>query len=709
MESDNSSVEAPKSPPVNKSPATEQTPPIEPKKTPETSPDKGAVASNAPSPQSEKREPEKKAALDVSMSDTAKPLDNKAYSFLKEPPIDDEDTGNDDNLSPPPESMSGISSGDVVMNEGSQDEIVVGSANNDGTPKAEALAALSDKESSAIMDIDGVEDKSVPATSNYPKRKRSYVFGDLTEDNMNKSLLADETDDEASPAPGPATVTRSAKGPRTTHGLASVKGVTIGYWRESKAPIGDKHIVKGFIDSRDRLRTRVQPCNREGKVVTDLYPLNPGPGGSWVTFEKIVFDNHLVHLDQTQVKEYVKIRSDMEDADNDGGANDTAAVQQAIARCKARGPQVEGAQPPQIAYGVDIPEHALHRPEKRRRMGASSSANATPVAKAAHANSQPPVADLHGTRPTKILLGFWKGSAEPDDQDKHAVFGILGNNDMFRVKVGRETRDGRPLQSNFPSGAGALWLSFDEYQIEDYLEGLSRMELKEYCRVRQYQMDHGERPEDKDENRKVAINEARARVAAGFTKPEPREHPMPSNANGNLGEGPHLDAVLKQEAPTHETRQAHARRSLPTIVPNQARQSTQPPEFRAANRSGGVESRTNNLAVNAVARAEARQTKNDQREAAYIARQGTDGDADGDVDGQSSFQDNVSRLNRVWAAQEAHRMRANKEDAKIYMGIKYERKQTGPFEGKLVSQGTIISIDGEDYVEYRVLTKPTFF
>lgn len=636
---------------------------------------------------------------------------SEANSFVKDTTHDDDDTGNDDNLSPPPESMSGISSGDVVMNEGSQDEIVVGSANNDGTPKNEAQPVPSEKEDSGIMDIDRDENKAEPPTSTYPKRKRSYVFGDLTEDKLNKSLLADETDDEASPVPGPATATRSGKTPRTTHGLASVKGVTIGYWRESKAPIGDKHIVKGFIDSRDRLRTRVQPCNREGKVVTDLYPLNPGPGGSWVTFEKIVFDNHLVHLDQTQVKEYVKIRSDMDEAESEVGANDTAAVQQAIARCKARGAQVEGAQPPQIAYGVDIPDHALHRPEKRRRTGGPSSANATPVAKTANAQAHPQVADLHGTRPTKILLGFWKGSAEPDDKDKHAVFGILGNNDMFRVKVGRETRDGRPLQSNFPSGAGALWLSFDEYQIEDYLEGLTRMELKEYCRVRQYQMDHGERAEEKDHNRKVAIEEARSRVAAGFTKPEPREHPLPSNANGNLGEGPYTEAVLKHEAPTHETRQAHARRSLPTLVPNQARQSTQPPEFRAANRSGagGVESRTNNLAVNAVARAEARQTKNDQREAAYMARQSTEVDADGDVDGQSTFQDNVSRLNRVWAAQEAHRMRANKEDAKIYMGIKYERKQTGPFEGKLVSQGTIISIDGEDYVEYRVLTKPTFF
>ena len=71
--------------------------------------------------------------------------------------------------------------------------------------------------------------------------------------------------------------------------------------------------------------------------------------------------------------------------------------------------------------------------------------------------------------------------------------------------------------------------------------------------------------------------------------------------------------------------------------------------------------------------------------------------------------DDMQRLNKVWARQETMRMKAGAEDAKMYDGIKYERKATGPFMGKLVSQGTIINIDGEDYVEYRVLTKPSFF
>ena len=49
------------------------------------------------------------------------------------------------------------------------------------------------------------------------------------------------------------------------------------------------------------------------------------------------------------------------------------------------------------------------------------------------------------------------------------------------------------------------------------------------------------------------------------------------------------------------------------------------------------------------------------------------------------------------------------ENFKEYNGVRYERRQTGPFGGKLASNGTLINIDGEDYVEYRVLTKVAFF
>lgn len=78
---------------------------------------------------------------------------------------------------------------------------------------------------------------------------------------------------------------------------------------------------------------------------------------------------------------------------------------------------------------------------------------------------------------------------------------------------------------------------------------------------------------------------------------------------------------------------------------------------------------------------------------------------------QQELRNNIKKLNKVWVAQQAATLpgAAPSDEVKYHHGIKYERKQNGPFQGKLVSAAQILSIDGEDYVEYRVLTKPSFF
>lgn len=78
---------------------------------------------------------------------------------------------------------------------------------------------------------------------------------------------------------------------------------------------------------------------------------------------------------------------------------------------------------------------------------------------------------------------------------------------------------------------------------------------------------------------------------------------------------------------------------------------------------------------------------------------------------QQELRNNLKKLNKVWVAQQAATLPGTppNEEIKYYNGIKYERKQNGPFQGKLVSQAQILCIDGEDFVEYRVLTKPSFF
>lgn len=659
----------------------------------------------------------------------------------------------DDNLSPPPDSID-----DQVL----EDQIVVGkgdaavanaNANVDGSTSAKAKVACADE-----MDMDGDENDPDPIKSTrVPKRKRTSLYEDLAEEKMDSGAFLEDKDEEDTVASTPASdINGSLIIPKE-----AAKPILLGIWRDSEAPDPDQHIVKGFIDSRDRLRTRIQQVNRAGDNVTGRFPLKPGPGGSWVTFHNIIFDEHLVHLDQHQVKEYVKLRSAMQDEPGeDPKANDKLAVQKAIKACSSRGPLPEGALPPLIAYGANIPEHArisYSRAEKRRRTAAAIGAQGThdispvvpqqllqagpgPVfAQAMQLAPHPPISvDLPGKRPTRVVLGYWNESAEPRLEDKHAVFGILGSNDMFRVKVGRETRDGRPVTSNFPQGAGALWINAHQWQRETYLEDLSREELKEFTRVRQCQIDLGEHDEDhRHANIEYALGESRRRAAyLGSHKKNQNHNTHVVPANNHFMDMSHMPQAGSM--PVHETRQNIRRGGPPAINPatsfHHQEQALGPGAgFRAANRGNAMPpplstdprlQRAESLASNAVSRIEANQAKVEQRDAQLVNSFTIEEEkfpGSGSLNNNSihgsllpvgqagdAFRDNLGRLNNVWSQQEAQRIRSGNEDAKMHMSIKYERKATGPFAGKLVSQGNIISIDGEDYVEYRVLTKPSF-
>lgn len=602
-------------------------------------------------------------------------------------------------LSPPPDTTSESE----PVNEDPEDEIVVRSTHARFKKMSAQPLPVDQGTNEAAIDTANETSKG---TEQRPKRKRASLYEDLSEDKLDSALTDDFADASI------ASVALS-KDTRLAPVTSKVQSITLGVWRESEAPDPDKHVVKGFIDSRDRLRTRIQQHNKAGETVTNRWPLKPGPGGSWTTFHNIIFDDHLVHLDQHQVKEYVKIRAQAlaKNPEDDSTANHKHAVQQAIKVCQNRGPPPEGSLPPLIAYGAEIPEHAriVHPRAEKRRRAAQAIAGAQPILASQPIQPEPsipeaPLPGLQGHRPTKILLGYWKHSSERNEKDRHAVFGILGNNDMFRVKVGRETRDGRPMQGNFPQGAGALWIGSADWVPESYLEGLTREELKEYARVRQYQIDGGEQEHEQRANIQAAVQEAkyRAKVLAAAKQTNGDSAAASSGHSATIG-------LADEEASAYDTRQTLNRRAVqPTLVPATARQPSQAPAFRAANRSAGLDprlERANNLASRAVSHIEASQAKVDQRESILAAQSRANG---APVSPNSSFRDNINRLNNVWSSQEAHRIRSGGEDAKMYMGIKYERKTNGPFQGKLVSQGAIISIDGEDYVEYRVLTRPTF-
>ncbi|KAK3371347.1 hypothetical protein B0T24DRAFT_316560 [Lasiosphaeria ovina] len=665
----------------------------------------------------------------MSLPDT-KPSSTPVDSY----PAEDDDINNEE-LTPPPDSPI-----DETMSQSSspivnalEDEIVVGTKSNNSNShnnlKSSPIRVTSDQED---VDMDDVETHSTVAQ--YPKRKRTSVYQDLAEDDEPEASEA-RIDQDIRPRP---------PRPTKTHGTGGVKGVILGHWRDSEPlePI-NKHAVIGFIDVRDRLRTRIQPHTRDGRSLTEDFPLPPGPGGSWVTFEKVAFDSHLVNLNHHMIKEYVKIRADTSRKDEtleEKERLNAEALAEARRRLELNPPPESGVQPA-IAYGIDIPAQAYfpNRPEtKKRRMMGSFGGQAADSPSAAPS----PVA----SRTVRILLGYWKKSDQEEEADKHAVYGILGQNDMFRVKLVRETRDGRPMIGNFPQGAGALWINWDDVRFEEHLQGLPRPEIKEYCRIRQRQIDEGESVDTRKANEALAVAEAlnvvrNASTNTYVSKKEERGSIPPALAmkgsplaNGDNGydDGPDIGrrsmSSLGRNGDANGSLSEY-RQSRRSDTGMRGRHSLPDVELRPANRnppaasssSAAALERTHTIARREVTRLEAVQMRADQHAASrevsgpssssYSSHQHQNHNQyhHAPLSNRSQFNESVQRLNKVWAAQEANRLKGGGDDAKMYMGVKYERKQNGPFEGKLVSQGSIISIDGEDYVEYRVLTKPTFF
>ncbi|RCI11292.1 hypothetical protein L249_7124 [Ophiocordyceps polyrhachis-furcata BCC 54312] len=628
--------------------------------------------------------------------------------------------------SPPAESMMEL-----------EDEIVVGDRPNERTktsPPRGNPSAEPDQEMQDVRD-------ELSVSSHYPKRKRTSLYSDLSETKIEISQ-AQPANDSRLPA-----LARDLKSKSTRQSLAAanVKGVLLGHWRDSAVTDESmKHAVYGFIDSRDRLRTRIQPQTKGGKSLVQDHPLPPGAGATWVTFDRVVLSPHLANLDQLQIKEYTRIRltAASDETDQERKAAEAEAAKEAVSRVK------------DVNAGSETPD-ATSRPDAKRRKvsGGYAAGTATPsdssVVDAVRSQTPPhPIASnqtrfsidpLPGTRPTRILLGFWRPSSEVDPKDRHAVYGILGQNDMFRVKVVRETRDGRFVDGNFPSGAGALWIPYEEVEFDQHLARLSRQEIKEFCRIRQFQIDHGETEADRADNETKAVQEAQTRAAVLLKQPSASAAAAAaaaavataaaaaaaltataSNPAASSDDMPDRPSVK----PAHELRQSRRIEPRPDSGRN-LRQTPNEGGTRSTQRLQGSDAveRTSALARREISRVEAIQGRVDRlalsRERAVAAATDAASAAAAAAAAESPAangrttlfheSEDMQRLNKVWARQESLRMKAGAEDVKIYDGVKYERKSTGPFMGKLVSQGAIINIEGEDYVEYRVLTKPSFF
>ncbi|KAK4198473.1 hypothetical protein QBC40DRAFT_178590 [Triangularia verruculosa] len=563
-----------------------------------------------------------------------------------------------------------------------EDEIVVGTKANKKLPATQGNSEIADVNMDTSAILTG-------------KRKRTSTY------------YADSVKDDS---PGPQEGRIKAR-PSKTHGSGGVRGVIIGYWRESQAPDeADKHSVIGFIDSRDRLRTRLQTITRNKRPVDARYPIPPGPGGSWVTFDKIVFEEHLVGHNHHMIKEFVKIRAenlDENESPDDRHEADKAAAELAIERVRTN-PPPETANQPLVAYGAVFPDAASlpSRPESKKRKVAGSFAS---VQSEPAPSPRQTAESLPGTRPTRIVVGHWKMSSEVDLVNRHAVHGVLGANDNLRIKLSRDTRDGRLItEGNFPSGPGALWIPWHECEFEPHLKDLSRSEVKEYCRVRQFQIDQGETAEERARNEVNAVQEAIKRAttnpAAGSSVS--RIELESSTVEGVNGRN--SDSILGSPTPRTDEPRRHTGLRGRLSLPN--------PEFGAANRKPSSTAaqleRTHALARMHIDKAESAQARIARASSSVTPHELSTAPGGRKSTFGSSFGENISRLNNIWASQEATRIRGEGQghqgDVMMNGTIRYERKANGPLKGMLVSQPFLIQIDGEDYVEYRVLTKPSF-
>jgi hypothetical protein len=494
------------------------------------------------------------------------------------------------------------------------------------------------------------EEEDDEVVTPFHKRKRQSVNYNLDE-NYNKI------------ARGSPNVDHPPK--RTKSTLSQkIRGVIIGVWRDSDQPDdADKHVIYGFIDIHDRLRTRIYGMNRRGEELVGNAPT--GAGGCWVTFERVIFDTHLRGLSSAEVKEYVKIRSEATRPEATPEERHEADSK-AVLRAKAIVAQQEAASP---ATKPVVHRNSSNRPSLQNRQSLPrQTIHKTPSFQAVNAADiqTPKTSPFAELKPPGVLLGYWADSDEPLEEDKHAVYGVLSGTDCFRVKVQRLTRDGRYVDGNFPTGAGALWLHYDKVVLEPHLASCTRPEVKEYCRIRQRDLENRESPKEKRANELKAVQRAKAIVAA-------------EGLNNGVDQG--------RVSPEMETRHS-SRSELRTSSRHQAEADAAAERVRQE-------------------KVEARERQNEKTRKEVAMAEAVIQEA-----AQMELKNNLKKLNKVWVAQQAATMPAAgpvDNEVKYYNGIKYERKANGPFQGKLVSNAQILQIDGEDYVEYRVLTKPSFF
>ncbi|KAJ6436487.1 C2H2-type domain-containing protein [Purpureocillium lavendulum] len=322
---------------------------------------------------------------------------------------------------------------------------------------------------------------------------------------------------------------------------------------------------------------------------------------------------------------------------------------------------------------------------------------------------------VHWGSPVKAVLGYWRDSPVPEPDRRHAVIGFIDVLDRLRTRIQPRTTAGEPIKTYpLPPEPSANWVKFEGIVFADHLVGLDSFQIKEYVRIAtQESMANEMSDEDlvrvamaRAKENHAYDNPAKApSIACGLELPgrrdsraEPKRRTTSNGfatINTNLAElpnGRNLCHCLTEKCRHSIRRAAQAHSNIPAIQLIEAKANDELTKAEAAQtRAEKYANRREQLAEGAAATTAGAVPSTSRPVALFYEP------------------DDLQRMGDRQTCQQTLPTKPGARDAKFYDGVKYERKSTGPFIGKLVSRGAIIEIDGEDYVEYRVLTKPSLF
>lgn len=494
-------------------------------------------------------------------------------------------------------------------------------------------------------------------------------------------------------------------------------GVFLGFWKNSDAEKDiDKHAVFGVVDS-NRMRVKVIKFTRQGRPYQGNFPINPG--SNWIPFDNVVLEPALANLKRLEVLEYVRVRQ-IENPQGIPSASrltvDTEAVKKAIEalNVKARSLGVTSAK-----LNADLEASRKAHNESRAAMKAKDAGPAndgkfeTPKGRV---NADKPYAQDSGATGTE--------SARPRQTDSPRVEGT-------GATPSRETQSTIPKESDTakvrdnPSVANASKNQQPDPKANaseavarpsrtDTLEGKSKA-------IRS----------SKADSEAIAEKLRKARMAA----------------RSDVVKGPMVDKESPSVRARDEAREEIKGRSAKTAG-ELARQASEEKSKEVSRQIEQVKSSTSNRAqiveektkekevdrqkqlakekAEAEERrkrrkeAEERAAKEKEREAAQARAEMEKIKADAIETVSNEFFSNTDSVQEraKGVSQESHKVVISplpappsngaqpSSDVKVFNNVKYVRKTTGPYAGKLVSEkGELLTIDGAEYVEYRILMK----